>query len=686
MSLDLSHLNPPQRQAVTHLDGPLLVLAGAGSGKTRVITYRVAWLVEQGIRPNQILAVSFTNKAANEMSERVGDLLGLNEANKVHLSTFHALGAQILREDIDRLGFHKPFSIIDESERRRLLRSVLKELRLDGTGSSAARLLSLISRAKNSMCEPMNLPSARFDPEVPRAQRVYDLYNTALRNLNAVDFDDLLLLPTHILKMFPDVRSKYQNRFRYVMVDEYQDTNPLQLYMLEELVGKSNPNLVAVGDDDQSIYGFRGAAADTILKFDQSFRGAEVVTLEQNYRSVGTILDAANHLIAHNTARRAKQLWSDLGSGTKIRSVSLETPNAEAEFIATQIARVAAKTGLRWGNFAILYRSNGQAASFEEALRKTNIPYTVIGGQSLFDNKEVKDALAYIQLLLNPRDELALRRVINFPTRGIGTQTVSELADRAREKEMALYDVAKQALESGELHARAERGMRAFLDAIDITRSMLYDSTSEGLYDLIDTFLDEIKLEAGVYAAEKNDKSARARWRVVTRLLQGLLSVEEGTAFEALDRWMTGISLDTHKASDDHDDAMTVKLMTIHASKGLEFPVVFLSGMAEEFLPHRRALEEVGGVAEERRLCYVGMTRAQKILFLTRSRAILMRDEKRKLKPSRFLAELPEDLVDEKHFRRHSEPQNVKKDAEETILAMQELKRKLKAAGEPENR
>jgi DNA helicase-2/ATP-dependent DNA helicase PcrA len=678
VTLDLSHLNPEQYEAVTHLDGPLLVLAGAGSGKTRVITYRAAWLVDQGIPANNILAVSFTNKAANEMSDRVAELLDYETAGKVHLSTFHALGAQILREDIDKLGFRKPFSIVDESERRRLLRTVLKELRLDGTGSSASRLLNLISRAKNAMSEPMDLPSARYNPEVPRAQRVYDHYNTALRNLNAVDFDDLLLLPTHMLRMFPEVRVKYQRRYRYIMVDEYQDTNPLQLHMLGELVKPEKPNLVAVGDDDQSIYGFRGAAADTILKFDQNFPGAKVVALEQNYRSVSTILEAANALIAHNRSRRKKELWSDLGTGTRIRSYSLETPNAEAQFAAKQIGRIAGQTGMKWGDFAILYRANPQAGAFEEALRQQDIPYKVLGGQSLFDNKEVKDALAYMQLLLNPRDELALRRVINFPTRGIGTTTVSKLADKARETQTPLYDVAKRALTEGELHTRAQRGMKEFLDTIERTRELLYESESRDLHAIITEFLDEVRLEAGVYAAENNDRSARARWRVVTRLLRGLTDLEPSKAFEGLDRWMTGISLDTHNSKDeDIEDEQTVKLLTIHASKGLEFPVVFLSGMAEEFLPHHRALDEVGGVEEERRLCYVGMTRAQRLLFLTRSRAILMRDERKPLKPSRFLEELPEDLVDERHFRRQVKKKNVKKDARETLASMKKMREQL---------
>lgn len=650
--LDLTGLNPPQREAVTHIDGPMLVLAGAGSGKTRVITYRIAYLVEQGVAPESIVAVSFTNKAAGEMRERVSEVMGATTSKAVVLSTFHALGAQILRENVREAGLVRPFNIVDEGERRRLLRGVLKEMNLDGSSAGAGNLLSLISKAKNEMTTPARMKEARFNPDIPRAQLLFERYNSALRNMNAVDFDDLLLVPTKILLENDELRQKYRDKFRYLMVDEFQDTNAIQLKMLEALVDPDVENLAVVGDDDQSIYGFRGAESDTILNFDRMFPRAKIVTLDQNYRSVGSVLRAANAVIAHNPLRRAKSLWSELGSGHRIRSVSLQTTVDEAEFIGEWIERQSERELRGWKDFAILYRSNNQVAVFEEAFRRRRIPYRVVGGQSVFDNKEVRDLLAYLKIVLQPLDDLSLRRIINFPSRGIGTVTLSALLERAEQEERPLWLVLQDACEDGTLRESTTRELRLLIAAVETARENLDGIEVGELSQRVEEFVEMIGFQRAIFAAEQSDAFAAARWRVIERLISNLQRISGEHALDALERWVTDVSLEASNIStndgDDEDDAVT--MMTVHASKGLEFPIVFLVGMNDSILPHRRALEEPRGVEEERRLCYVGMTRAKERLVLTRARWAVSGDKKTRLLPSRFLKEIPEDLLEDREL------------------------------------
>ena len=675
--LDLSTLNGPQREAVTLVDGPALVLAGAGSGKTRVITYRIAHLVHLGIKPESIVAVSFTNKAAGEMRERVADVLGKDTARKVVLSTFHALGAQILRENLSAVGLVRPFNILDENERRRIIRAVLKELNLDGSAVGAANLLSLISKAKNEMTTPARLKEARFNPDIPRAEIVYERYNAALRNLNAVDFDDLLVLPTLLLRDNDELRERYRQRFRYFMVDEFQDTNRIQLHMLDALIDPETRNLVVVGDDDQSIYGFRGAVSDTILNFDRMFPGCQMVTLDQNYRSVGSVLQAANAVIANNPKRRAKSLWSDLGSGRRIRSVSLQTQDDEADFVAEWISRQADHELRGWQDFAILYRSNAQAGFFEEALRKRKIPYRLVGGQSVFDNKEVRDLLAYLRLILNPHDELSLRRIINFPARGIGTVTLTELIDRARRDETSLWDSIQNSEDDDAFNAKTARELRLFIAAVEDCRHELDQAPTSELAGRIRTFVETIRLQAAIHAAEPSQAQAHFRWKVVDKLIVSLERLQGTDARESLERWVTDVSLDASNIStgDDTANEKAVTLMTIHASKGLEFPIVFLVGMNDRILPHKRALEEVGGVEEERRLCYVGMTRAKERLVLTRARWLTSGQERQKLLPSRFLAEVPKELLDERTLEGNQS--FATPEVDRTVAAFERMRAKL---------
>lgn len=672
--LDLSGLNPPQREAVTHVDGPMLVLAGAGSGKTRVITYRIAYLVEQGIPADQIVAVSFTNKAAGEMRERVSDVMGKTAAKPVVLSTFHALGAQILRDNVKRVGLVRPFNIVDEGERRRILRGVLKELNLEGSSAGAANLLALVSKAKNEMSTPARMREARFNPDIPRAQIVYERYEAALRNLNSVDFDDLLLMPTKLLLEHDDLRAKYREKFRYFMVDEFQDTNAIQLRMLDALVDPETHNLVVVGDDDQSIYGFRGAESDTILNFDRMLPHAKVVTLDQNYRSVGSVLRAANAVIANNPKRREKSLWSDLGTGYRIRSVSLQTQADEAAFVAEWIERQADRELRGWQDFAILYRSNNQAAAFEEALRRRQLPYRVVGGQSVFDNKEVRDLLAYLKVVLQPLDELSLRRIINFPTRGIGTVTLTELIERAHTEERPLWQVLQDACDDGTLNERTTREVRLLVAAVETAREDLDGIEARELAGRVQEFVEMIGFQRAIFAAEQSDKFAAVRWRIIERLISNLERVSGEHALDALERWVTDVSLDANNINTDSEDEnqKAITMMTVHASKGLEFPIVFLVGMNDSILPHRRALEEPRGVEEERRLCYVGMTRAKERLVLTRARWQSSGDKKTRLLPSRFLKEVPEDLLEDRQLA--GQDHFVTPNREAQIEAMQKIR------------
>jgi superfamily I DNA/RNA helicase len=663
--IDLDSLNPPQREAVCHGHGPALVLAGAGSGKTRIITFRIAWLIEQGVPPDRILGVTFTNKAAREMQERLRGLIGHHRARRVRLSTFHALGAELLRDDIDRLGWRKPFSIADDADQYRVLREVLRELNLAGTSAGEPELLALFSRAKNAMTTPAGLPEARFQPQVARAERVFERYNQALRNLGAVDFDDLLLLPTLLLRDHEDVRKRLHERWRWLLVDEYQDTNSLQLALLRQLVEPTERNLMVVGDDDQSIYAFRGAVAGSILSFDVHFPGARVITLDQNYRSRGTILQAANAVIARNPNRRPKNLWSTLGQGRPLELVRFETDAAEADWIAARIAREVHAGSRRWHDYALLYRVNPQARVLEEALRQHRVPYRLVGGQSLFDRKEARDLSAYIRLLVHPLDELALRRIVNWPARGIGVQTLAQLDADARSRGTPLWRQMEQKAQAaaapqtalsldGEAPVAAGgagRPRQGLSSLVTLLRTWQQKARSvppdAPLGPFIEGYVEAIGLLAAIRSQESNGNVARVRCTILEELVQGATRARGETFGERLQAWSEQLSLDPAGSRNEDDDEAQgrVTLMTLHTCKGLEFPVVFMVGMYEGGLPHVRALQEPRGIEEERRLCYVGMTRAREHLILTRPRTVVKRNERILLKPSPFLAEIPRELM-----------------------------------------
>ena len=644
--MDLERLNPEQRRAVEHDAGPILVLAGAGSGKTRVITTRIAYLIEKGVRPENLLGVTFTNKAAAEMRERVAHLVPDEQAKKVTLGTFHSLGAQILRRDIHRLGYHKQFTILDEADKKRLLRDILKEIGLAPKSSTARRVLGIISRAKNAMTTPAQLDEARFNPDMPRAQRLYTRYQEALVALNAVDFDDLLLLPVRLFREHRDVRERYRQRFRYTLVDEFQDTNPIQLMLLQELVGPPH-SIMAVGDDDQSIYAFRGAVADNILNFGRFFPNPVTVALEQNYRSVGAILSAANAVIAHNAKRHPKQLWSSPGDGRKVLYAELDTDVAEADWVARRIQIQAERQGRPFSDFAVLYRSNGQASAIEEALRQYNIDYRLLGGQSLFDRREVKDALAYFKLLVNPRDEMAIRRIYNTPNRGLGVKTFARLDQRARKEERRLVDVLRDALSAGELGGKAEAGLGDLFEALDTARAGVRATNVAGLPAVLRKLLVRVRYEEWLRKNEASPVIADVRWRIVNDLIDRVAEQPGQSAYSTLDEYVQKVALVTAPTDNSAEGAAgKVVLSTLHSSKGLEFPVVYMVGMNEGTLPHENALQDGRGAeAEERRLCYVGMTRAKQSLILCRGKNAIVREVREPRERSRFMDEIPLELL-----------------------------------------
>ncbi len=654
MNLNLGMLNPEQREATTHIDGPLLILAGAGSGKTRVVTTRIAYLIQQGVAPESILAVSFTNKAAKEMQERVAQITGPKLARKTHLSTFHSLGADILRADIDELGFKRPYTILDQGDQQSVIKDAFKEIKLDPKVVDPRRVGSIISKAKMGFCEPQELPDLKFDPVMPYAQKIYTYYQMALRGLNAVDFDDLICLPVVLFKEHEEVRQKYSKRFRYVMVDEYQDTNMTQLMFLRELV-KDHQNLCVVGDDDQSIYGFRGAIAENILEFEKQFDDTKVVKLEQNYRSTNNILRAANTVIANNSVRKEKELWSAKGDGAPLRYVECIDEREEAEFVAAEIERLKFEENLKYRDFAILYRVNPQSRLFEEALRTYRIPYTVLGSQEFFDRKEIKDFVAYLNACVNHNDEVSMRRVVNVPPRGIGPVLLERISDYAHGEELSFYDALSRIADDpshveGIGYGVAEK-IAEFVDMLDLFNDRFEaadDDKSIRLAEIARAVLQRTNMIDHIRSGEKNPKIARRRIDNLDEILSSIAQYQDGDNTGTMRNYLTRITLDRADPGENAEDQKGVKLMTLHSSKGLEFPVVFLVGMEEGYLPHSRSMDSEFDIAEERRLTYVGITRAQEQLTLTSSAVRKRYGQEEDREPSRFLEEIPDETLETK--------------------------------------
>ena len=652
----LARLNEPQREAVTHIKGPLLILAGAGSGKTRVLAHRVAYLVELGFKPWQIVAVTFTNKAANEMRERISALIGPEAAREATIGTFHAICARILRRDGTAAGLTRSFTIYDRTDQIALLRQVLRQLDLDEKRFSPAGMLAWIGQRKDELADVATAQrqAANFYDET--AARVYAAYQAQLAEDDAVDFDDLLVRVVTLFEQHPDVLARYQARWQQILVDEYQDTNRAQYLICRQLAAKHH-NLAVVGDDDQSIYSWRGADLRNILDFETDYPDAHVVKLEQNYRSTQTILDAAHAVVSRNAGRKEKRLWTDRGSGTSISVFDAYNEYEEAEFVARQVERLTGGAArgsmtrlltsraddgdgaLKYGEIAITYRINAQSRVLEEAFMRFGIPYQLVGGTRFYERREVKDALAYVRLARNGADRVALERIVNVPARGIGDKTLEELRAWAESHDTTLWGAVEAAGTNPNLATRARTALGGF---VSLMRPLMEMAASEPPSALFDAALERSGLKASI---EDGTDEGADRWANVTELRNHAAEFDEIAPPEGLARFLEEVALVSDQDTlEDRPDRVT--LITLHAAKGLEFPVVFIVGLEEGLLPHRRALEDERELEEERRLAYVGMTRAKDRLYLLHAHHRSTWGVGAVAEASRFLAELPEELLE----------------------------------------
>src|SRR6476659_6975490 len=639
----LADLNPAQREAVLTTEGPLLVVAGAGSGKTRVLTYRVAHLINAcGVKPNEILAITFTNKAAGEMRERLEDLLG-PVARSIWILTFHAACGRILRREAPRLGYRSNFTIYDSADQVRLTKQCLEELERDPKRFVPRGIHSQISAAKNQLVTPaeyLQRVSSFYDQTVAE---VYDLYQRRLFGSNAVDFDDLLMLTVQVLERFPEARERWQKAFRYVLVDEYQDTNHAQ-YRLLQLLAEKHRNVCAVGDPDQSIYAFRGADIRNILEFERDFGETKTIALEQNYRSTNTILQAANAVIEHNRERKPKNLWSELGEGEPVRALEVEDEHAEARFVAAEIAALV-EEGFSGSEVAVFYRTNAQSRVLEDVLVRQGIAYQVIGGPRFYERAEVKDLVAYLQVLDNPFDAVSLLRIANRPRRGIGDSSLARLQTWADQREISLWEATAEAEMAG-VGAAPQKALKTFRGTIESLMSAAMEFE-------VPELIEEVLARSGYRESLEAERTIEAEGRLEN--LEELVSVarewreQTETEDKTLSAFLQEISL---YAGQDamRGDTSLVTLMTIHNAKGLEFRAVYLIGMEEGIFPHSRSIEEQG-VEEERRLAYVGMTRAREKLTLLHASSRMLCGGRNHNLPSRFLDEVPDRHVERERLR-----------------------------------
>lgn len=645
MSL-LDALNEPQRQAVMATDGPLLILAGAGSGKTRVLTHRTAYLIEEcGVNPYNIMAITFTNKAAGEMRERIDQMVGYG-SESIWVCTFHSTCVRILRRYIDRLGFGTNFTIYDSDDQKILMKDICKRLEIDTKMYKEKMFLSAISSAKDELIDPIAFETRAAGDYVKRKQaQVYREYQQALKQNNALDFDDLIMKTVELFKLDKEVLASYQDRFRYIMVDEYQDTNTAQFELIRLLALKYQ-NLCVVGDDDQSIYKFRGANIYNILNFEHHFPDATVIKLEQNYRSTQNILDAANAVIANNQGRKEKRLWTDNGAGDKITFEQLDTAAEEADFVARDIARRVRKGEYQYKDCAILYRTNAQSRLFEERFITANIPYKIFGGVNFYARKEVKDLLAYLKTIDNGQDDLAVRRIINIPKRGIGAASINKVALYAQEQEISFYDalcVAEQVPGLGKAAAKI-RPFVLFIQSMKAKAKLL--SVADLLQEVIETTGYVRELEA-----EGTDE-AEARIENIDELISKAVDYAEGEEAPTLNGFLENVALVADIDSFDENSDYVV-LMTLHSAKGLEFPNVYLAGLEDGLFPSYMSITSDNSQAEieeERRLAYVGITRAKKNLTITSARVRMVRGQTQYGKVSRFVREIPPELLSGKIY------------------------------------
>ena len=684
----LDGLNDPQRAAVSHEGAPLLVVAGAGSGKTRVLTRRIAWLIaERHAHPGSILAITFTNKAAAEMRERVEELVG-RRARIMWVSTFHSACVRILRKEIDRFGYKSSFSIYDAADSTRLMTQVCKELDLDSKQFPPRAVLNWVSNQKNELIDHEDASKNASNQREETYAEAYSMYQQRLRAANALDFDDLIMTAVHLFQAFPDIRETYRRRFRHVLVDEYQDTNHAQYALVRELCahdvgrpsadgvadpdapdddGATEPSeLMVVGDADQSIYAFRGASIRNILAFEEDFPDAQTILLEQNYRSTQTILSAANAVISRNRDRKAKNLWSDAGDGDRIVGYVADDEHDEARFVADEVQAVTKEGDYRPGDVAVFYRTNAQSRVFEEVFIRSGLPYRVVGGVRFYERREIKDALAYLRILVNPADQISLRRILNVPKRGIGDRAEGCVEALARQDNISYWDALRRAEDAPGIASRSLNAIRSFVDLVEEAQSMV-DAGERA-----DVVLEHV-LAASGYLKELEDSDDPQDETRVENLAELVAVAREfadepiagpsadpadpAPALPGLPDFLERVALvaDSDQIPDHvAESAGVVTLMTLHTAKGLEFPVVFLTGLEDGVFPHQRSLGDRPELEEERRLAYVGLTRAQRRLYISRAVVRSAWGAPSHNPPSRFIDELPPELVD---WRRTQEDQ-----------------------------
>ncbi|MDR2877238.1 MAG: DNA helicase II [Chromatiales bacterium] len=643
----LDSLNDAQREAVSMPPGHALILAGAGSGKTRVLVHRIAWLIQvQHVSPFAILSVTFTNKAAAEMRGRIEQMLG-TPASGMWVGTFHGLAHRLLRTHWREAGLPQTFQILDSEDQYRMIRRLLKAMDLDEAQWPPKQVQWFINGQKDEGRRAKHIDD-RGDPYARQMLRIYQAYEEACQRAGVVDFAELLLRAHELWRDHPQVLTHYQNRFRHVLVDEFQDTNAIQYAWLRILTQHGNNYLFVVGDDDQSIYGWRGARIENIQRFSQDYPGTRMIRLEQNYRSTGTILGAANALIDHNEGRLGKNLWTDGGDGEPIRLYAAFNDLEEARFIVDRLKRWV-EDGNRRADAAILYRSNAQSRVIEEALLGAGMPYRVYGGFRFFERAEIKDALAYLRLMANRNDDPSFERVVNTPTRGIGERTLEMVRERARAQSITLWQSAREICAGTELAARSASALRVFLDLID---KLDNDASALPLFEQVDHAIQK----SGLTAYYEKEKGERGQARVenldelVSAARQFECSPEEGVEMTPLAAFLSHAALEAGEGqADEHSDC--VQMMTLHSAKGLEFPLVFLVGMEEGMFPHARSVEEPGRLEEERRLCYVGITRAKRLLYLTHAEMRRLHGSEMFQSPSRFIMEVPVELIEEVRTR-----------------------------------
>ena len=639
----IEKLNPAQREAVENTEGPVLILAGAGSGKTRVLTTRIGYLMEdKNVKAENILAITFTNKAANEMRERVEETLEGTDTKEMWITTFHSCCVRILRKSINKIGYNRSFVIYDSPDQITLIKDCMRELDISDKAFDPKYVLSCISNAKDKLYSPKKyMQLNEGDISKTKIGEIYALYQDRLKRNSALDFDDLIMKTVELFNECPDILDFYRNKFRYIMVDEYQDTSKAQ-YELIKLLAKQHQNICVVGDDDQSIYGWRGADIRNILEFERDYDNVKIVKLEQNYRSTQVILDAANHVIANNTERKRKKLWSDKKEGQLIKIQLAENEIEEGDFISNTINYMRRYEDREYKDFAVLYRANAQARSVEDALNRAGIPYNIYGGIKFYERKEIKDIIAYLRVIQNPQDDISLKRIINVPRRGIGLRTIEKIEDRASLKEESIYSVLIDIEDNSDISRKARASISEFVDLMSTLRSFTDVYTvSQVIEKILDVtgYKDEL-------LKEKNNEG-EDRLENLQELISVALEFESGSEDKSLEAFLTSIALNA-EPSDDEEQEARVSLMTIHSSKGLEFPVVFLAGMEEKIFPIARAIQSMrdSDIEEERRLCYVGITRAKEELFLTLTRKRTLYGRTNPSVASRFIEELPKECIE----------------------------------------